>query len=183
MVFPLCMREAVVKLHGSEKSKGDFARRRDLPQPRKKSGMKMATESSKLAPLLQEFAEALELEMPIFDEKKRTVQMAISPVHTIDFHELPKGVSMSARIGECPPKNKEDFYLLLMRANFLGQGTGKSVIGMDQEEKYLTLSSFIPYEMDFKKFKETVEDFVNFVDYWKDELARHIAQADATLIS
>lgn len=143
----------------------------------------MTTEIPKLPELLNELALALELAPLAPAEKKRPIRMALSPAHAIDFRELPKGFSMLSRIGECPPKNKEDFYLYLMRANFLGQGTGNYVLGMDPEEKNLTLSSYFPYEMDFKKFKETVEDFVNFVDYWKDELASHIAQADGTFIT
>jgi hypothetical protein len=142
----------------------------------------MAAEISKLTNLLNELALALELAPPIV-EKKRPTRVMISPDRSIDFHEHAKGFSMWSRIGECPPKHKEDFYLLLMRANFLNQGTGNGTVGMEQEEKHLTLSSYIPYELDFKKFKETVEEFVNFVDYWKDELDRHIAQAHGSFIT
>lgn len=138
----------------------------------------MTTEAFKLTHLLSELSLSLELGPLALPEKKGPIHMVISPAHSIDFREMPKGFSMWSPIGACPPNNKEDFYLLAMRANYLGQGTGKSVIGMDQEEKNLTLSSFIPYEMDYKKFKETVEDFINFIEYWKDELARHVAQAD-----
>lgn len=134
----------------------------------------MTTEASKLTRLLSELSLSLELGSLAPVEKNGPIHMVIDPAQSIDFRELPKGFSMWSRIGECPPKNKEDFYLLIMRANYLGQGTGNYVIGMDQEEKHLTLSSYIPYEIDFKKFKETVEDFVNFIEYWKDELVRHI---------
>lgn len=142
----------------------------------------MTTESTKLPSLLQELALILELQPPSV-EKKHVIRMMFSPIHTIEFRELPTGFSIWSNIGACPHKNKEDFYLFIMRANFLGQGTGNSVIGMDLEEKYLTLSSYIPYEVDFRKFKEIVEEFLNFVDYWKEELARHIAQADETFIT
>lgn len=137
----------------------------------------MTTEIPKLSDLLNELALSLELAPPPPAEKKRPIHMELSPYHAIDFRELAKGFSMWSRIGECPAKNKEDFYLYAMRANFLGQGTGNYVLGIDPEEKHLTLSSHLPYEMDFKKFKETVEDFVNFVDYWKEALEGHTAQA------
>ncbi len=141
----------------------------------------MASETSGLTHLLEELALTLELAPPPPIEKKIPTSMQITPLHTVFFSQLQSGFTMWSQIGECPSKNREDFFLLMMRANFLGQGTGKSVIGMDQEEKYLTLSSYIPYEMEFKKFKETVEDFVNFIDYWKEELARHSAQAEEGL--
>ncbi len=140
-------------------------------------------ERSKLITHLQELAANLELEDIAIEKTKRPVRMIFSPHHAIDFRELPKGISMSSTIGPCPQKNKEDFYLFLMRANFLGQGTGKTVIGMDLEEKNLTLSSYIPYDLDFKKFKESVENLLNFAAYWAEELDRYNAQPDATFIS
>ena len=57
-----------------------------------------------------------------------------------------------------------------MKANFLGQGTGGAVIGMDPEENLLTLSLLLPYDMNYKMFREALEDFANFLDYWKTEL-------------
>jgi len=61
---------------------------------------------------------------------------------------------------------------ILMHANFLGQGTGGARIGIDAEEKVLTLSVGFPYEMNYPPFKECVEDFVNYVVYWRDDVAK-----------
>jgi len=72
--------------------------------------------------------------------------------------------------------NREDLFIYLMRANFLGQGTGKSVIGLDLDEKFLTLSFILPYEVNYKIFRESLEDFCNFTDYWKEEIHRFATQ-------
>lgn len=57
-----------------------------------------------------------------------------------------------------------------MHANFLGQGTGGASIGIDQDEKSLTLSLAIPYEVKYETFKEHLEDFLNYVGYWRDQI-------------
>ena len=67
-----------------------------------------------------------------------------------------------------------------MRGNFLGQGTGGGVLAMDDNEKFLTLTLTMPYDINYKNFKETLEDFVNFADYWRQELLAH-QKMDAVL--
>jgi len=36
----------------------------------------------------------------------------------------------------------------------------------------LTLSHGFPYEMNYQGFKESIEDFVNYVVYWREEVAK-----------
>ena len=131
----------------------------------------------KLQDHLLELAANLDITPPQLSDKETLVRWKITPLHELQFGTLEQDFTLSCSIGEPPARNKEDFYLLLMSANFLGQGTGGGILGMDKEEKYLTLSSIIPYDVDAKRFKEIVEDSVNFVDFWRGELARHIAQA------
>jgi len=85
--------------------------------------------------------------------------------------DLQPGVSFWADLMLCPQKNKEELFSYLMRANLLGQGTGGSRIGLDEREKSLTLSLGIPYEINYKAFKENLEEFVNHLLYWRDEIA------------
>ncbi len=64
----------------------------------------------------------------------------------------------------------EDFYMYLMKANFLGQGTAGAVISIDPNEKFLTLSLSIPYEVNYRQVRDRFEDFLNYVDYWRTEI-------------
>lgn len=75
-----------------------------------------------------------------------------------------------ATIINCPQENHEDLFSYLMAANLLGQGTGNNVISLDPSGKFLTLSSLLPYEVNFKEFKESIEDFINYLIYWKKEI-------------
>lgn len=64
----------------------------------------------------------------------------------------------------------EEFYVYLMKANFLGQGTGGGAISLDPNEKFLTLSLYIPYEVNYKQVRDRFEDFLNYVDFLRKEI-------------
>lgn len=95
---------------------------------------------------------------------------------TLFLKNLNPGLFLYAPIGPLPEEGREDFLMLTMRANFLGEGTGGNVLGLTEDESCLTLSSSMPYELNYATFKETVEVFVNFLDYWKKEVATHAAK-------
>ena len=90
----------------------------------------------------------------------------------LTIKDLDPGMAMQAKICPCPNVKKEDLFIYLMRANLLGQGTGGARIGMVPDEKFLTLSLGLPYEMNYQTFKESVEDFVNYLVYWKEEVTK-----------
>ena len=90
----------------------------------------------------------------------------------ITLTDLHPGVEMRADISPCPEKKREDLFIYLMRANLLGQGTGGSRIGLDEDEKNLTLSLGLPYDMNYNAFKEAFEDFVNHLVYWRGAVAK-----------
>ncbi len=89
---------------------------------------------------------------------------------------------MWGKIGPCPTLKKEDLFIYLMKANFLGQGTGGSAIGLDQDENFLTLSLVLPYDMNYIMFRDALEDFANYIDYWKAELIRHTKAAEQQIL-
>jgi len=90
----------------------------------------------------------------------------------VSIKDLEPGMTLHAQICALPTKRKEDLFIYLCRANLLGQGTGGCRIGIDAKEKFLTLSLGLPYEMNYQTFKETIEDFVNYLLYWRDEVAK-----------
>jgi len=66
--------------------------------------------------------------------------------------------------------DQEDFFIYLMKANFLGQGTGGGVLSIDPEEKYIYLSLCLSYEVNYKTFRDKLEDFINYLDFWRKKL-------------
>ena len=122
-----------------------------------------------LKELIQRFCKELDLPVPEADAQKR-ILLPIGKQVSVLFSEMPGMISLHSKIIECPEKKREELFTYLMRANFLDQGTGGARIGLDADEKFLTLSLAISYEIDYRSFKECVEDFINHVIYWEDEI-------------
>ncbi len=129
---------------------------------------------------LTELARALEMEHPPLKDKAGFFALTLNPERTVSVKELDPGCLFFAPIGPCPEKNREQFFMYAMRGNFLGQGTGGGVLAIDENGKFLTLTLTVLSEINFKDFKETLEDFVNFADYWRQELLAH-EKLDAVL--
>ena len=96
--------------------------------------------------------------------------------YSITMVKLDPGVHFWAQIAPPPTKEMEEFLLKMMKANFLGQGTGGGVLGMNEDESFLTLSLSLPYEMNYRAFRDAIEEFVNYLEYWKTETAKYVAE-------
>lgn len=86
--------------------------------------------------------------------------------------DLSPGVYFSSSLAPYLKEKEEDFLSWIMAANFMGQGTGEATIGLVEDESFLTLSQDMPYEMNYITFKDALEKFINYLDYWKKEISR-----------
>jgi Tir chaperone family protein CesT len=135
-----------------------------------------------LEQLLKTLNEELKLETPPKIDKERFYTFLINPHLEIKVKEHDAGTILLAKIGPCPQVKKEKLFSHLMKANFLGQGTGGSSIGLEENENSLTLSSILPYDMNYKMFRDALEDFVNYIEYWKAQLLRHQKDAEESIL-
>jgi hypothetical protein len=126
-----------------------------------------------LGQLVQKLSEELQFEETPHQEEDNVYYVPVHAELTVRIQELDPGISFWARIGPCPSDRREELFILLMKANLLGQGTGNGTIGLDENENFLTLSSILPYDMNYKAFKDALEDFTNYREYWTEELIRH----------
>lgn len=122
---------------------------------------------------IEKLCKSLNLAIPIKD-KDKSYTIKINEELEIKIWDLQPGFYFHSIIIECPKENKEDLFTYLMKANLLGQGTGRSRIGLDKEEKFLTLSHHIAYEIIYTEFKERLEDFANYILYWRKEIEQFI---------
>jgi hypothetical protein len=122
--------------------------------------------------ILTDLSEKLHLSSPPTKDEQGTYHFGINPALQIELKLLYPGLSFSSKIGHPPPDRKEEFYMYMMRANFLCQGTGGAVIGLCNQEKVLTLELSIPYEVNYLEFKDKLEDFVNYTEYWREEIKK-----------
>lgn len=120
-------------------------------------------------------------EVPQMDQEK-IYALSLPPETTLFFREEEDGVTIRAKLCTVPSLDKEELFMLLMKANLLGQGTGGAVIGLSEENEELSLSLCLTYSLNDKIFKMAVEDFVNYLDYWKEEIARFQRRAEERII-
>jgi hypothetical protein len=83
------------------------------------------------------------------------------------------GVWLQSTIAEAPDKNLEEVYTQLLLGNLFGQGTKGALLGLNENGTQLTLSRTIGYDIDFQEFKDSVEDFINTIDFWREEMMQY----------
>ena len=118
---------------------------------------------------------ATELKLPAIPQKDKNgcYQLKINAEMIVSIKELEPGLFIQSPILPLPKEgNKETLFIHLMKANLLGQGTGGASIGIDENEKHLILSQTLPFEVNYKTFHETLEDFLNYTAYWKEEVPK-----------
>lgn len=119
---------------------------------------------------LKQFCEEFRLVFP--KKKAEKTYLLKFAKETVGMKDLDPGLSMYAHICKTPKEKREDLFIYLMRANLLGQGTGLTRIGMSPDENFLTLSLGLPYELNYIAFKEAIEDFINYLIYWREEVKK-----------
>lgn len=102
--------------------------------------------------------------------EKGSFLLPLSDQLSIEVKSFSPMVFLRAIIAPCPKDRREDLFILIMKANFLGQGTFEAAIGLSPEETDFTLSHFFPEGGDYQTFHRTIEDFANTVEYWRREI-------------
>ncbi len=135
-----------------------------------------------LEPLLNQLVADLEMGPLPSKGEDGMYHLHLNPELSVAVKELDSGVAFWGKLGPLPQIKREELFIFLMKANFLGQGTGGSAIALDENENFLTLSLVLPYDMNYKMFKEALEDYTNYLDYWKEELIRFKKAAEESIL-
>lgn len=90
----------------------------------------------------------------------------------LQFSLLGETIYIQGNVCPCPKEKREEIFIYLMRANLLGQGTGSAVLSIDEKETNIRLNKALPPSIDYSSFKYAVEEFVNYMDYWKEEVEK-----------
>jgi hypothetical protein len=115
-------------------------------------------------------------------ELDTTIATAVDGAYTIPMEDdikitvaaLPDGgFFFTSPLGPCPLTNKEQFFTKALHGNLFGQGTHGAVIGLNGEGNLLTLSLVMNYNTDYKDFKDALENFINSMDFWREETLNH----------
>lgn len=120
-------------------------------------------------PHIQEFA--LELGVTEFF-KGNTPDSYIIPLEDgLSVEILPEGLGFAffSKIAPCPKNNCESFYTHLLLGNLFGQGTHEAVLGLSDDGNLLTLTKSVEYSINYREFKDLLEDFINMMDFWREQ--------------
>lgn len=72
-------------------------------------------------------------------------------------------------IGDCPKEKAQEFLIKTMEANLFVRQTRGAIIGLNEDGKVLTLTLEVDYNSSYKEWKEKLEDFVNVLEFWRNE--------------
>lgn len=82
-------------------------------------------------------------------------------------------IIMKCLIAPFPTAQQESFATEAMRANLFGLGTHQAILGITADKESLTLTRIIDYPIEYKDFKESLEDFINVMDFWRNKALNH----------
>lgn len=126
-----------------------------------------------LEKLIGQLSQELAMENSITSSEERRYRLPFENDIEVEAVELDNSYLLKGIIGERPQKNAESFLLKAMEANLFGMGTRGAAIGLNEDEKLLTLSLELDYNSSFKDFKEKLEDFISVIDFWRKEALKH----------
>ena len=131
---------------------------------------------------LQSLCDELEMIPDFKKTEKGHYLLPLTDTLQIEVRSLNPGAYFTSPIAPCPKPKREELLIQLMKANLFGQGTLGAAIAYQEDENLLTLSSALPYDMDYRTFKEGLEDFANIVEYWREEVALHVKRAQEEIL-
>jgi hypothetical protein len=129
--------------------------------------------------MLQQFIEQLQRELEIEEslatEVKGVYSFPVNETTAVLISELPKeGFGLTCSFGDIPAENQQDFFAQCLLANLMGKGTDSAVLGLDEEGEKLVLSKYVDTPVEYKEFKDFLEDFLNSVDFWVKEVQSYV---------
>lgn len=112
---------------------------------------------------------------------EETYQVEINDDISVTITDLDPGAVFFSKLTPLLKDHREELFTYLMRANLLGKGTFDSVVGLDSDEKFLTLSRSMAYEIDYPTFKEVLEVFANSLQMLREEVAKKYEEAKQSI--
>lgn len=94
---------------------------------------------------------------------------------TVTISEAQVGFQFTASLGEPPSEQIELFMSKMLRGNLFAQATSGSTLGLDETGAKMILRYYQPTKSSYRDFKDKLEDFLNTIDFWKQEVVSHRA--------
>lgn len=133
--------------------------------------------------MLKQFMDQLSSELQIADllapNEDQSYAFLLDPDLQISIKENVQfgTLSMSAKLAQFPQHLQEQFLLKTMQSNLFGQETGGGVLGLDQDGRMLIFTHIILSPLEYKEFRNALEDFANYAEAWREETLLFTANA------
>lgn len=128
---------------------------------------------------LKQLQQELELTEPFPSEVPGVWSIPLEETVEVVLTQLqPEGFSLNCVIGSLPEDHQDEFLDQVMLSNLFGQGTGGAVLGIDETEKNIVLAQNVEQDLEYQKFKDLLEDFLNSVEVWRDEILEYQGKSE-----
>ncbi|MCE5316765.1 MAG: type III secretion system chaperone [Parachlamydia sp.] len=127
-----------------------------------------------IEPFIKQLSQEMELEGSLATQVAGVFALPLEENMSVTITDRPPGFSLLCSFSPVPGKNEEAYLTRVMLGNLFGQGTKGAVLGINAEGNMLTLSQTIEYNINYKDFRDVVEDFVNSVDFWREEVQKYM---------
>lgn len=128
---------------------------------------------AELDTFMQQLAKDLEIEASLSTDVPGVYAFPVDEEAVVFISSIPRGFELSCSAAECLKGEEELFYKQALFANLYGKGSEGCVIGLNQEGERLTLSKTVTYTVDYREFFEIIEDFLNSVEFWRNEVSAY----------
>src|SRR5262245_5482532 len=118
---------------------------------------------------IQMLAKELELEGSLATQVPGVYSFPLEENLSVTISDHPPGFSLSCTLGPSKRENEEAYFTRLLLGNLFGQGTKGSVLGLNEDGSKVILKQMVEYDVDYKEFRDILEDFINSVDYLHEE--------------
>lgn len=116
---------------------------------------------------MRQLAAELEVEGSLATETLGEYKIPIADNLAVTITATNEGVAFSSLLAPCPKIKREPFFTHALLGNLFGQGTHGAVLGLRDEGQSVYLSHTLNSGIDYKTFRETLEDFMNSAEYWR----------------
>jgi hypothetical protein len=125
----------------------------------------------KLEDLVQKFMEELGLTAPLKSSTPGGFSIPLEESVTVNLSPLsPFGFELRSEFVDCPKEDLESIFTELLHANLFTQGTKGACLGLNEQKNRLVLTQQITTDISYETFTHLIEDFINTIDFWREEL-------------
>lgn len=118
---------------------------------------------------IQQLCKELELDPPLKPQLPGMYNYPLEEDLAFTITALSPGFKLQCTLGPCPSDRNDDLYTELLEGNLFGKATFGSVLSLDEKGEKIILTRVVDYKVDYREFRDTIEDFINVIDFWRKQ--------------